>query len=382
MNKRLRISALIIAAAIALTAVFSGFSLAQEPPGVVIDHQPAASGEYIGSPSIAILPDGTYVSSHDLFGPKSTESTSGVTRIFRSADRGRSWKEIAELRNQFWSNLFVLNGKLYLMGISCEYGRIAIRRSLDAGIDWSPPSYLSPQAGYHTAPVPVVIKDGRIWRAMEYHPHGPWGHFQAFVISAPVSADLLRAKNWTMTARLPYPAGEAAGNTWLEGNAVIGPHGSILDILRVNDLEKAAILKVEGSRLKFERLVNFPGGSKKFTIRYDRISGKYWTLSNPALKKYPLSRSNPAMVRNTLALMSSRDLRHWKIERIVLSHPDPAKFAFQYVDWQFDGPDLAAVSRTAYTDSAGGANSAHNANYLTFHRIVDFRRETQGSPPL
>ena len=28
-------------------------------PGVVIDHSPAASGRYIGSPSITILPDGT-----------------------------------------------------------------------------------------------------------------------------------------------------------------------------------------------------------------------------------------------------------------------------------------------------------------------------------
>lgn len=377
----LRISAAMIVAEMAFCVFFSDFLCAQGPPGVVIDHEPASSGEYIGSPSIVILPDGTYVSSHDLFGPKSTQTTSGVTRIFRSTDRGRSWKKVAELQDQFWSNLFVLNGKLYLMGTSCEYGRIVIRRSFDGGINWSPPSYLSSKPGYHTAPVPVVIRNGRVWRAMEYHLQGPWGHFQAFVISAPVNADLLKAASWTKTARLPYPAGEAVGNTWLEGNAVIGPHGSVLDILRVNNVEKAAILKVEDPRLKFERLVNFPGGSKKFTIRYDKRSGKYWTLSNPALKKYPLSRTNPAMVRNTLALMSSKDLRHWKIDRIVLSHPDPAKFAFQYVDWQFDGPDLVAVCRTAYTDSAGGANSAHNANYLTFYRIVDFRRKNHGSPP-
>lgn len=361
----------------AIPALALSFSAFSGPPGVVIDHQPASTGEYVGSPSIVILPDGTYVTSHDLFGPKSTQSTSGVTRIFRSTDQGKSWEKVAELQDQFWSNLFVLGGKLYLMGTSCEYGRIVIRRSLDGGITWSPPSYLSPQPGYHTAPVPVVIKDGTVWRAMEYHPAGPWGHFQAFVIRAPADSDLLNAKNWQMTGRLPYPAKLAVGDTWLEGNAVIGPRGSILDILRVNDVEKAAILKVEGSRLKFERLVNFPGGSKKFTIRYDKVSRKYWTLSDPALKKYALSRTNPAMVRNTLALMSSKDLRHWTIDRIVLSHPDPAKFAFQYVDWQFDGPDLIAVSRTAYADSAGGANSAHNANYLTFHRIPNFRSMIQ-----
>jgi hypothetical protein len=42
-------------------------------PGVVIDHVPATSGLYIGSPSLAILPKGDYVASHDFFGPKSGE---------------------------------------------------------------------------------------------------------------------------------------------------------------------------------------------------------------------------------------------------------------------------------------------------------------------
>ena len=61
-----------------------------EVPGVVIDHQPQASGRYVGSPSIAVLPGGDYVASHDQFGPKSTEHQRAITKVFRSADRGRS----------------------------------------------------------------------------------------------------------------------------------------------------------------------------------------------------------------------------------------------------------------------------------------------------
>lgn len=38
------------------------------PPGVVIHNAPAISHEYIGSPSIVIMPDGTYIASHDYFG--------------------------------------------------------------------------------------------------------------------------------------------------------------------------------------------------------------------------------------------------------------------------------------------------------------------------
>ena len=358
----------------------SGLSVAEvhdpeliSPPGVVIDHSPAATGRYIGSPSIVILPDGSYVSSHDLFGPQSDENTSGITQVFRSQDRGSSWTRVGELRDQFWSNLFVERGELYLMGASCQYGRIVIRRSRDGGLTWDPPAFLTSEANYHTAPVPVVRAKGRLWRAMEYHPPGPWGHFQAFVLSASTDADLLAAESWTMTERLAYPPGTPEGWTWLEGNAVVGPDGSLLDILRVDNVEKAAILSVQGSQLNFDGLVDFPGGSKKFTIRYDEKTKKYWTLSNPALKKYPLSARNPASVRNTLALLSSRDLHRWRMVRVVLSHPDPLKHAFQYVDWQFDGPDMIVASRTAFDDPEGGPPRFHDANYMTFHRVVNFR---------
>ena len=39
------------------------------PQGVVVDFLPAQSGQYVGSPTIAIVPDGRYVAAHDLFGP-------------------------------------------------------------------------------------------------------------------------------------------------------------------------------------------------------------------------------------------------------------------------------------------------------------------------
>lgn len=361
-----------------LSAIAATAQTITPPPGVVIDHQPAPSGMYIGSPSIALLPDGAYAASHDLFGPKSTENTSGVTRVFVSHDRGATWQKTAELNDQFWSSLFVLRGQLYLLGITGQYGRIVIRRSADDGATWSAPSYLTRDYGYHTAPVPVVVDGGRVWRAFENHPVGAWGSFQAFVASAREDADLLDPQSWSFTSRLPYPPGAGSGKTWLEGNAVVGPHHQILDILRVDDVEKAAIAEVHGGALQFSTLVDFPGGAKKFSIRYDKRSKRYWTLSNPAMPDEPLSATNPAAVRNTLALMSSADLHHWQIERIILTHPDAKDFAFQYVDWQFDGADIVAVSRTAFSDEYGGANRYHDANFLTFHRIANFREHLQG----
>jgi hypothetical protein len=344
--------------------------LAAQPPGVVIDHQPPSTRQYVGSPSIAILNGGAYVASHDVFGPGSTQSTSAVTRVFRSEDRGQTWAKTTEFPDQFWSNLFVHRGKLYLMGTTCKYGRIVMRRSDDGGRTWSAPSMLSSGTGYHTAPVPIVEDRGRLWRAMEFHPEGKWGYFEALVISAPVKADLLDAKNWTMTPRIPYPIALAPeGKHWLEGNIVRLGRGRLVNVLRVDNVEKAAIVRLDSGKLVFDALVDFPGGAKKFTIRYDRKTRRYWALSNPA----PAGSPQPAAMRNTLALLSSKDLRQWKVERVTLSHPDPLKHAFQYVDWQFDGNDLIVASRTAFEDDDGGPPRGHDANYLTFHRVANFR---------
>jgi hypothetical protein len=120
--------------------------------------------------------------------------------------------------------------------------------------------------------------------------------------------------------------------------------------------------------------VNFPGGAKKFTIRRDLRTGRYWTISS-APKKEKVGTLRPGGVRNRLVLACSSDLQTWEERQELLYHPDISKHGFQYVDWQFGGEDLIAVCRTAFDDDEGGANNNHDANYLTFHRIPSFRAE-------
>jgi hypothetical protein len=355
------------------------------PPGVVIDHVPASSGQYVGSPSIAILPDGSYVAFHDLFGPKSTELVRAVGRMFRSTDRGEHWTPATELNGAFWCGLFVHRGKLYLMGTTKQMGDMVIRRSEDGGKTWTEPkdagSGLLAAGRYHTSSVPVVEHGGRVWRAIECDTGNR--DFQAFVMSAPAEADLQNAGSWTFSTRLSgnstWLEGKFGG--WLEGNAVIAPDGSVLDILRCEyrvGAERAAVVHVspDGKTGTFDPssdFISFPGGCKKFTIRFDNKSKLYWTLSNaPHPDDRGKNLTNDGL-RNTLVLMSSADALHWTVRATILHHPDSVKHAFQYVDWQFDGEDLVVASRTAWDDAEGGAHSAHDANYLTFHRIEKFR---------
>jgi hypothetical protein len=386
-----------------------------EVPGTVIDHIPAATGIYLGSPSLVIMPDGTYVAKADEFG-RGAEGF--VTRVYHSLDRGNSWKQIATIEGDFWSNIFYHNGALYLMGTSAGHrrGHCVIRKSGDGGYTWTVPKdensgLLFDDISYHTAPMQMVIHSGRIWRSMEDEQGEPqnWGtQFRAFMMSAPIDADLLKASSWISSDRLGYNPNWLDGRFrgWLEGNVVVNPQGEIVNVLRVDyrpDGGKAAIIRYSGDgRQSYfdpeKDFIDFPGGNKKFFIRFDDESGYYWALSNAILPRHaggnldrareyvrqriPTSSdpggeytySNPERTRNTLALMVSRDLREWEIRDIVLYHPEISKHGFQYPHFVFDGDDIIFLSRTSYDDGQGGADNQHNANFITFHRTIDFRK--------
>jgi hypothetical protein len=374
---------------IILSAV--GSVRAEQPPGVVISYIPSRTQVYVGSPGIAVLPNGHYLAKHDEFGPKSTESTIAVTPVFRSVDRGLSWQRVATVKGMYWASIFVHQGDAYLMGTSKNHGFVVVSRSSDEGVTWTVPTdgksgLLLDDMQYHCAPVPIVIHQGRIWRAMEdVMGPGGWGsHFRAFMMSAPVDSDLLDAGNWVSSNHLgqdpQWLGGQFRG--WLEGNAVVTPQGHVVDMLRVDYRsggEKAAIIEIsdDGKTATFDPMtgfVDFPGGAKKFTIRFDPVTRMYWTLSNPVLPKH--KDPDPGRVRNAVALMRSADLRKWEMRCIVLYHPDVNKHGFQYLDWLFEGDDMIVASRTAWGEGDLAAPRQHDANYLTFHRIKNFRNLT------
>ncbi len=362
--------------------------ISDAPPGVVINHVAASERLYIGSPSICTLSNGNYIATHEFFG-SGNKGKSSIVQVFQSADKGESWKQITKIQGQVWSKLFVIKDTLYILGPVRGGGDLVIRKSVDGGYHWTTP--IDRFTGrifdghFHSSSTSVIFYNNRLWKAVE-DVDGPikdWGErFRAFVVSAPLDSDLLKASNWVKTNPMPYNAEYLNGNFggWLEGNIVLGPDDQLYNILRVDyrepDGEKAALIAIseDGKEASFDPntgFVNFPGGCKKFNILFDTETQKYWTISNyvPEQEKG----YNPERTRNTLALMYSEDLNNWTVKAIVVHHPDVEKHGFQYVDFQFDGKDIIFVSRTAYDDEEGGADSQHNANYITFHRIKDYK---------
>jgi hypothetical protein len=275
------------------------------------------------------------------------------------------------------------------MGVDENHGNAVIRKSADGGHTWTSPvdihsGLIRPnnvEKGYHTSAVSVIEANGRIWRPFEVAARsGKWGNFEAVVFSAPVDADLLDAESWTTSTRMAVDTAWGKDyDTWLEGGAVLSKDGHVLNVLRVNDRkeEYAAIIHVsdDGRKLSFQPekdFIRFPGGCKRFVIRYDKRSDRYWSLTNwvpDKFKGYNVERS-----RNTLALVSSPDLRNWTIHSVVLQDDNIEKSGFQYVDWLVEGNDIIFVSRTAFFDGKNYADNQHNSNFITFHRIKNFRR--------
>ncbi|AQG79563.1 sialidase family protein [Spirosoma montaniterrae] len=367
---------------------------AQTVPGNIVCYEPSSSQKYIGSPSLVTLPNGDYVASHDFFGPKSSEWQQAVSRIYTSNNKGKTWRYLTEINGAFWSSLFVHKGELYLLGPDRHHGTVLIRKSTDGGNTWTKPT--NKENGvlltgeFHCAPMPVMEYNGRLWRPMETA-HGPvlqWGkRYGAMVMSAPVDSDLMNSKSWQSSTPILYDStfnnGDFAG--WLEGNFVVDKDQKMWDMLRVANKksteEKAAMVSIspDGKALDFDPktgFIPFDGGSKKFVIKYDTLSKKYWTLVNIIPDKYrkQFPERNPSGFRNILMLKCSADLKKWDDVKVILEHEDVIYHGFQYVDWSFEGNDIIVLSRTAYFDGITNAKNNHDANYLTFHRVENFRK--------
>jgi len=118
-------------------------------------------------------------------------------------------------------------------------------------------------------------------------------------------------------------------------------------------------------------LWTFPVGQKN-SRAFDTPSKLYWSLANVVGEK------TAAICRcgaQHLALICSPDLRRCRLSRTP-HHENPASFGFQYADWQFARRPHRVVRRRSPTRPAAATNY-HDANYLTFHRVNNFRASAE-----
>ncbi len=340
------------------------------------------SGKYLCTPSLLQHPDGYLLASMDLYAAHFPQN---LTLIFRSDDKGETWYHYTELFPCFWGELFLKDGDVYMLATSTEYGDLLIGKSTDGGKTFGEPtvifrgscSYAS--AGWHKSSMPIIEHRGRLWTGIDYGAHSQGMHMSG-LLSVAANADLLDADSWTMTELLHYDQcwqGAVAGDFrgFIEGNAVALPNGEIGEILRYSTDQGTPryglvpILKGDvdnpEKQLTFEKFVSFPGNLSKFNILFDDVSKRYYTVYSR------ITNENCPRMRNVLALAYSENLQNWiqACELLDYSHCNPQEVGFQYVSFRFDGNDLIYLCRTAVNK----ANNFHDSNYITFHRVKDFR---------
>ncbi len=351
----------------------------------------------INNVSIAILPDGSYIASCTGASEESRIS------LFKSTDKGLSWQlmtntNVSDNKIHNYYNLFVHKGSLYMMGVGDGRVNILISRSDDGGVNWTVPTNdqtgiirteTAPGSGrntYHSAAVPMTTGDGRIWRAMEEYDNDIKS---PFMMSAPEDADLLKASSWTYTNTVRLGSLEYKGHRIteaIEGNAVVTPDGKVYNMLRGScETSSSAAIRLPVTDISniapisSDKLIEMPGAGKKFTMRYDPVSRKYWAITNPdgsAGKKHNGIYAKGVthnLARNQMVLVCSDDLVTWVQKKELMFDPDPFFHGFQYVDWQFDGNNIVAVCRMACPEQRGLPERQHDANLLTFQRISNFR---------
>ncbi len=339
------------------------------------------SGHSLCSPCLLRLPDGTLLSSMDVYEGGKAQN---LTLLFRSTDDGKNWHYLTELFPCFWGQMFFRGGRLYMLAVSKEYGDLLIGVSDNGGRDWTSPTVLFRGSSYvgergvHRAPMPFCEAYGRILTDLQF---GTWstGEMNDAVLSAPADcADYTDPTVWRLTDFFRYreeaarigngkPMPSAAGG--IEGNVVVAPDGKVYDLLRFRDRE-CMLLSVDPSepekKPEFTRFVPMEVTASKFEVHRDPVSGDYFAICSRAVDE-------PKTVRNLLSLFRSPDLLRWRCTADLIDEreADPHAVGFQYVSFLIEGDDILFLCRTAH----GGASNFHDANYQTFHRFSDFRTD-------
>ena len=355
-------------------------------------------------------------------------------KVFVSDDGGRGWRHTHDFPFMM-ARPFEAGDSLYVLGLAED---LCIIRSDDGGETWSAPAMLTDGEDWTQAPSNVWYAAGCVYLVMNKRPYPhhriwPVSVEAPVLIRARVGDDLTKRESWTFSSVLafrdvvtpaeldwfgvpffesPYdeqvevaPGRGMAPIGWLETNVVQftdpdhlwhDPTGRTFHLwsrAHTGGTGYAAIAKAtesgpepgtgaitvsvqtapSGKRMLY---VPCPGGQMKFHVVYDEATRLYWLLSTQAIDsmtrpdRLPPDRYGlPNNERRRLQLHFSRNMVDWCFAGLVATGAEE-KASRHYASMTIDGDDLVVLSRSG--DER--AESAHDGNLITFHRVEGFRR--------
>ena len=392
--------------------------------------------DFAYSPAICVTESGRVVVSYDISGEKGEVkySDDGGSTWLQATMQDDAFLFARPFETE--SGLYLV-ARRYAASAEDGNGQLIMFKSEDNGQTWGDASVID-SGVWHSAPSEVVHLNGYIYMTWEAQDKAAAqatggagrGILAPVILRARETADLMVASNWTISDSeetyfsyydavggnsyskidymgIPFMHYRFGDNTrtmgWLEGNIVriIDPSHVLYDenafyiYLRstANTSDYANLMKIveneDGTMTselvttpsgKTNLYVQLPGGQSKFYITYDEQEELYWLVSNVSTDSMEIDTTfdkgadtsrheGPQDVRNELGLYYSSNAMDWNFAGIV-SATDSINQARSYPSMVIDGNDLLVVSRSGDED----AQSAHNTNLITFHKIKNFRR--------
>ena len=391
---------------------------------------------YTYTPGLLCLPDGRLLLTVDFGGPGAKSLPAGVEfdmayfgSVFISDDHGVTWRHVHDYPAMH-ARPFFAGESIYILG---QHEDLVIIRSDDLGTTWSAPSFLTSGEHWHQSACNVWYDKGCVYLVMEcVMPGGtvgwPVDTVAPVLMRAPVDADLTRRESWTFASKLvfqdtvdarsldwfgvpfypqldhvqyyPAPKRGCASMGWLETNVVkimdpahywYDPTGrtfhmfarahtggtgycAMLKAVEQSDGSIETMLETAPSGKKWV-LLPMPGGQMRFHILYDEQTALYWLLSSQATDSMtraellPPDRYNlPNNERHRMQLHFSKNCVDWCFAGLV-AIGETALCSRHYASMVIEGEDLVVASRSGDLR----AKSAHNGNFISVHRIKNFR---------
>lgn len=402
---------------------------------IKIYESPDPKSIFAYTPGLAELPNDCIILTMEQGGPGVKDlpqarvfGTPFVGSAYLSFDRGHTWQHAVDYPMTH-SRPFVAGNSLYILGHNED---LTILRSDDMGKTWGKPVLLTHGERWHQSACSVWHDKGCVYLVMErVGPHGknPWpvSACAPVLMRAPVGADLTRRESWTFASELVfqnevdanglewfgvpfypeveeafYPAANrgCAPIGWLETNVVkildpnhywydeTGRTYHLFARAHTGGTGYCAMLKAveqpDGTiRTMFETMPSgkrslflpMPGGQMRFHLIYDEESKLYWLLSSQATdsmtraERLGADRYNlPNNERHRLQLHFSKNCVDWCFAGIV-ALGETARCSRHYASMLIVGSDLLIASRSGDQQAA----SAHNGNFISLHRVQNFR---------
>ncbi len=395
-------------------------------------------GLYSYSPGICMADNGRIVVTSGSAGPAEKMENLKIKgiryggfvqgRIYISDNSGDSFRRVAEYPFMH-ARPFKCGNRLYILGQCMDLMIIA---SDDNGETWSEPQKLTDGEDWHQAPCNILTRNGKIYIVMEKRSdRGMTGwmvnNIAPVLMRGNIDADLLNRNNWEFASELYFydvidkdkleytglpffwttpstyvevaPGRGCAEIGWLETNIVkfeddkhylfdentihlfmrahTGGTGycAIAKVIENSDGKMITMLESvpSGKKLVFAPM---PGGQMKFHILYDKVSQLYWLLSTQATdsmtraERLPEERYNlPNNERSRLVLHFSKNCFDWCFAGVV-AIGDTERMSRHYAAMEIDRENLYIVSRSGDENS----KDAHDTNFISFHKIEEFRK--------